>query len=155
MTEKNFEPKIVVFACNWCSYAGADTAGVGRLQYPPNVRLIRVMCSGRIRPGFVLKAFELGADGVMWSGCHLGDCHYVFGNYRAVEQFEITKNLVKMLGIEKERLRLEWVSAAEGGRWAQLIKEFVEDVKKVGPSPLRKIKEDGRRKMEKEMMSDG
>jgi F420-non-reducing hydrogenase iron-sulfur subunit len=111
MTEKSFEPKIVVFACNWCSYAGADTAGVGRLQYSPNVRLIRVMCSGRIRPGFVLKAFELGADGVMWSGCHFGDCHYVFGNYRAVEQFEITKNLVKMLGIEKERLR-----------WAQLIK---------------------------------
>jgi len=140
MNKDNFEPRIVVFACNWCSYAGADTAGVNKFQYPPNVRLIRVMCSGRIHPAFVLKAFELGADGVMVSGCHFGDCHYIFGNHRQVEIFEKTKGLVKLLGLENERLRLEWISAAEGGRFAQLITEFVEDVKKVGPSPLRREK---------------
>ena len=134
--QEEFEPKIVVFACNWCSYAGADTAGVSKIQYPHNVRLIRVMCSGRVNPAFVIKAFERGADGVMVSGCHFGDCHYMFGNYQAKERFEILKRLFHILGLEKERLRLEWVSAAEGGRFAQVVKEFVEDVKKVGRSPL-------------------
>ena len=131
-----FEPKIVAFACNWCSYAGADNAGVNRIQYSPQFRVIKTMCSGRVNPGHVLKAFEMGADGVLVSGCHFGDCHYLFGNYRAVELFEKTKKMVKMLGLEDERLRLEWVSAAEGIRWAQLIDEFVEQITKLGPSPL-------------------
>ncbi len=113
-----WDPQIVVFACNWCSYAGADTAGVSRIQHQPHFRMIRVMCSGRIQPGFVLRAFEKGADGVLVSGCHFGDCHYIFGNHRAVEQFDKTMNMVKLLGIEEGRLRLEWISAAEGPRFA-------------------------------------
>ncbi len=135
-TPDSWNPRIVVFACNWCSYAGADTAGVSRIQHQPYFRMIRVMCSGRIQPGFVLHAFEKGADGVLVSGCHFGDCHYVFGNERAVEQFEITKNIVKLLGIEDGRLRLEWISAAEGVRFAQVINEFTDEVRKLGPSPL-------------------
>jgi F420-non-reducing hydrogenase iron-sulfur subunit len=131
-----FVPNIVVFACNWCSYAGADTAGVNRIQHSPNFRVIRTMCSGRVTPGFVLKAFKLGADGVLVSGCHFGDCHYIFGNYRAVEQFEKTKALVKTLGLDEKRLRLEWVSAAEGPRWAEVINEFVGQITVLGPSPL-------------------
>ncbi len=131
-----WEPRIVVFACNWCSYAGADTAGVSRIQHQPNFRMIRVMCSGRIQPGFVFRAFEKGADGVLVSGCHFGDCHYIFGNERAVEQFEKTMNVVKLLGIDDGRLRLEWISAAEGVRFAQVIDEFTEQVRALGPSPL-------------------
>jgi F420-non-reducing hydrogenase iron-sulfur subunit len=131
-----WNPRIVVFACNWCSYAGADTAGVSRVQHQPHFRMIRVMCSGRIQPGFVLHAFEKGADGVLVSGCHFGDCHYMFGNERAVEQFEITRKVVEVLGLEAKRLRLEWISAAEGVRFAQVIDEFTEDVRKLGPSPL-------------------
>jgi F420-non-reducing hydrogenase iron-sulfur subunit len=133
-----FEPRIVAFACNWCSYAGADTAGVNRIQYSPHFRVIRTMCSGRIKPAYILKAFEKGADGVLVSGCHFGDCHYVFGNHRAVEQFEKTKKMIKLLGLEDKRLRLEWISAAEGGRWAQVINEFVDEITKLGPSPTRK-----------------
>lgn len=132
----DWNPRIVVFACNWCSYAGADTAGVSRVQHQPHFRMIRVMCSGRIQPSFVLHAFEKGADGVMVSGCHFGDCHYMFGNERAVEQFEITKNVVEILGLEAKRLRLEWISAAEGVRFAEVINEFTEDIRKLGPSPL-------------------
>jgi F420-non-reducing hydrogenase iron-sulfur subunit len=131
-----FVPNIVAFACNWCSYAGADNAGVNRIQYSPNFRVIRTMCSGRVTPGFVLKAFKMGADGVLVSGCHFGDCHYIFGNYKAVDQFEKTKALVKTLGLEAGRIRLEWVSAAEGPRWAELINEFVDQITKLGPSPL-------------------
>jgi F420-non-reducing hydrogenase iron-sulfur subunit len=134
----SWDPHIVVFACNWCSYAGADTAGVSRIQHQPHFRMIRVMCSGRIQPGFVLRAFEKGADGVLVSGCHFGDCHYVFGNERAVEQFEKTKNMVKLLGIEEGRLRLEWISAAEGVRFAEVINEFTDQVRALGPSPLAK-----------------
>ena len=133
-----WNPSIVVFACNWCSYAGADTAGVSRIQQEPHFRIIRVMCSGRIQPGFVLRAFEKGADGVMVSGCHFGDCHYVNGNERAVEQFEKTKDGVKLLGFEEERLRLEWISAAEGARFAQIINEFTGQIRKLGPSPVGK-----------------
>jgi F420-non-reducing hydrogenase iron-sulfur subunit len=133
---EKFEPKIVAFACNWCSYAGADNAGVNRMQYSPQFRVIKTMCSGRVNPGHVLKAFEMGADGVLVSGCHFGDCHYLFGNYRAVDLFEKTKKLVQMLGLEEGRLRLEWVSAAEGIRWAELINEFVEQITNLGPSPL-------------------
>ena len=111
-----FIPNIVAFACNWCSYAGADTAGVNRVQYSPHFRVVRTMCSGRVTPGFVLNAFRLGADGVLVSGCHFGDCHYIFGNYKAVDQFETIKSLVSTLGLEAGRIRLEWVSAAEGNR---------------------------------------
>ncbi len=133
---EGWNPHIVVFACNWCSYAGADTAGVSRFQYQPYFRIIRVMCSGRIQPGFVLKAFEKGADGVLVSGCHFGDCHYIFGNERAVEQFEKTKAMTKLLGIEEGRIRLEWISAAEGNRFAQVINEFTDAVRALGPSPF-------------------
>jgi F420-non-reducing hydrogenase iron-sulfur subunit len=133
-----FVPNIVAFACNWCSYAGADTAGTNRVQYSPNFRVIRTMCSGRVSPAFVLKAFRLGADGVLVSGCHFGDCHYIFGNYKAVELFEKTKGLVKVLGLDERRVRLEWVSAAEGDRWGQVIDEFVADVTALGPSPLNR-----------------
>jgi len=133
---ENFVPRIVVFACNWCSYAGADAAGISRLQYSPHFRIIRVMCSGRVHPAFVLRAFELGADGVLVSGCHFGDCHYIFGNERAVEQFEKTKALLKILGLEEGRIRLEWISAAEGPKFARVINEFVEQVRALGPSTL-------------------
>lgn len=132
----SWEPQIIVFACNWCSYAGADTAGVSRIQHQPNFRMIRVMCSGRIQPAFVLRAFEKGADGVLVSGCHFGDCHYIFGNERAAEQFAKTMNMVKLLGIEQGRLRLEWISAAEGGRFAQVINEFTDQVRALGRSPF-------------------
>jgi len=135
-SEKKFTPRIVVFACNWCSYAGADNAGVSRIQYSPNFRIIRTMCSVRVTPGMVLKAFKLGADGVLVSGCHLGDCHYIFGNHRAIENFERTQAIIQTLGLEEGRLRLEWVSAAEGPRFGQLIDEFVGEVTKLGPSPL-------------------
>jgi len=131
-----WNPNILVFACNWCSYAGADTAGVSRIQHQPHFRIIRVMCSGRVQPGFVLKGFEKGADGVLVSGCHFGDCHYIFGNERAVEQFNKTMKMVKLLGLEQGRLRLEWISAAEGSRFAEVINEFTEQVRKLGPSPL-------------------
>lgn len=131
-----WNPNILVFACNWCSYAGADTAGVSRIQHQPHFRTIRVMCSGRVHPGFVLRAFEKGADGVLVSGCHFGDCHYMFGNERAAEQFERTKAVVRLLGIEEARLRLEWISAAEGTRFAEVINEFTEQVRELGPSPL-------------------
>ena len=135
--DSSWDPNIIVFACNWCSYAGADTAGVSRIQHQQHFRIIRVMCSGRIQPGFVLRALEKGADGVLVSGCHFGDCHYVFGNERAVEQFEKTKSVIKLLGLEEGRLRLEWISAAEGARFAEIINEFTDQVRALGPSPLR------------------
>jgi len=129
-----WQPDIVVFACNWCSYAGADTAGVARIQHQPHFRTIRVMCSGRVEPGFVLRAFENGADGVLVSGCHIGDCHYIFGNERALEQFEKTRNVVRLLGLEDARLRLEWISAAEGARFARIIDDFIDQVRALGPT---------------------
>ena len=132
-----FEPRIVVFACNWCSYAGADTAGISRLPYSPKIRVIRTMCSGRVSTNHVLRAFTLGADGVLVSGCHIGDCHYIFGNHWALKQFEVTKNILHRLGLEDGRVRLEWVSAAEGPQWANLIDEFVAQIQALGPSPLR------------------
>lgn len=132
-----WNPNIVVFACNWCSYAGADTAGVSRIPHQPHFRIIRVMCSGRVHTGFILRAFEKGADGVMVSGCHIGDCHYVSGNERQLEQFEITKSIINLLGLEPGRVRLEWISAAEGPRWAAIINEFTDQVRDLGPSPLK------------------
>jgi len=136
-----FQPEIVVFACNWCSYAGADTAGVNRIQHSPHFRVIRTMCSGRVKPAYILKAFQMGADGILVSGCHFGDCHYIFGNHRAVEQFEKTKAVIKLLGIDEKRLRLEWISAAEGGRWARIIDEFVGEITRLGPLTLMKREE--------------
>ena len=130
------EPKIVVFACNWCSYAGADLAGVSRMQYPPTVRIIRVMCSGRFDPDFALRAFEKGVDGVLVLGCHPGDCHYVEGNLKAEKKADMTEKLLDALGIDPARFRLEWVSASEGSRFAGIVKEFTDTLKKLGPSPL-------------------
>ena len=130
------EPNIVVFACNWCSYAGADLAGVSRIQYPPTVRLIRVMCSGRFDPDFALRAFGKGADGVLVMGCHPGDCHYVEGNLRAEEKTKMTEKLLDAVGIDPARFRLEWVSAGEGSRFADIVKEFTDTLKKLGPNPI-------------------
>jgi coenzyme F420-reducing hydrogenase delta subunit len=139
---KSFEPKIVGFLCNWCSYAGADLAGVSRFQYPPNIRIIRVMCSGRIDPYIVLEAFAQGIDGVFIGGCHPGDCHYLEGNYQAQRKIKMTKQLVKRAGLEPERLRLEWVAASEGERFAKLQREFTKEIKELGPSPLSGEKPD-------------
>jgi F420-non-reducing hydrogenase iron-sulfur subunit len=133
--KSEWNPRIVVFACNWCSYAGADTAGVARIPQEPHFRIIRVMCSGRVHPGFVLRAFEKGADGVLVSGCHPGDCHYVAGNDHAVKQFEKSKQVVKLLGLGEERLRLEWISGAEGPRFAKIVNEFTDQIRRLGPSP--------------------
>ncbi|MFH1144692.1 MAG: hydrogenase iron-sulfur subunit [Candidatus Eisenbacteria bacterium] len=130
------DPRVLVFACNWCSYAGADTAGVSRLPQTPHFRLLRVMCSGRVHPAHVLRAFRQGADGVMVSGCHFGDCHYLFGNHRAAEQFERTRALAGLLGLEPERVHLEWISAAEGSRFAETMNDFVAQVRRAGPSPI-------------------
>jgi len=137
MTKSEFQPKIVGFLCNWCSYAGADLAGVSRIQYPPNLRIVRVMCSGRIHPALILEAFRNGADGVLVAGCHLGDCHYISGNYKAKNRVLMLKKVLEQLGLEPERLRLEWVGASEGDRFAKVIKNMTEEIKKLGPSPLK------------------
>ena len=134
---EEFEPKMITFACNWCAYSAADLAGVSRLQYPPNMRIIRVMCSGRVNPNFILKAFQMGADGVLVAGWHMGDCHYLDGNVKAEKMFRMTQELVNILGIEPVRLRLEWISSAEGGRFAEIAREFTEQVKSLGPSALK------------------
>jgi len=138
VTEKNgFEPKIVGFLCNWCSYAGADLAGVSRIQYPPNIRVVRVMCSGRIDPSFILEAFKDGADGVLVAGCHLpSDCHYLSGNFKALRRITLLKKVLKEFGIESERLRLEWISASEGDKFAAVVRNMVEEIKKLGPNPF-------------------
>lgn len=129
----DFEPKIIGFLCNWCSYAGADLAGTSRMKYAPNVRVVRVMCSGRMEPVFVLKAFQSGADGVLVCGCHPGDCHYVEGNYSAQRRISLLKKMLGQLGIEEERLRLEWVSASEGERFAEIVNDMTAQVKVLGP----------------------
>lgn len=136
-----FEPKVLGFLCNWCSYAGADLAGVSRIQYPPNLRVIRVMCTGRIDPVLVLEALASGVDGVIVMGCHPGDCHYLTGNYEAERKIKMLKRLLTPLGLA-ERLRLEWVSASEGTRFAEVVRDFTDHVKVLGPSPLRKEKLD-------------
>jgi F420-non-reducing hydrogenase iron-sulfur subunit len=133
MDTNGFEPTILCFACNWCSYAGADLAGVSRLQYQPNAKVIRVMCSGRIDPTFVLKAFQKGVDGVLICGCHIGDCHYIDGNHKTARRIPLLKKLLGQLGIEEERVRLEWVSASEGDRFASIVNETTEQVRKLGP----------------------
>ncbi len=135
----SWEPKIVAFLCNWCSYAGADLAGVSRLQYPHNVRVIRVPCSGRINPLYIAKALQNGVDGVLVSGCHPGDCHYISGNLVARRKFALLKDFLGYIGIEPERVQFSWVSASEGTRFAELIDRVVSDVKKLGPGEkLRK-----------------
>jgi F420-non-reducing hydrogenase iron-sulfur subunit len=132
-----FEPKILAFCCNWCSYAGADLAGVSRFQYPPNIRIIRTMCSGRVEPEFVVKALSLGVDGVLVLGCHIGDCHYIYGNHRTKKRMAILRKILEYLGINPARARLEWVSASEGARFAEVVSEFTGEMKKLGPNPLK------------------
>jgi F420-non-reducing hydrogenase iron-sulfur subunit len=131
-----FEPKIIGFLCNWCSYAGADLAGVSRIQYPSNIRVVRVMCSGRIDPIIPIEVFMKGADGVIILGCHPGDCHYSEGNLYEERKIKMLKKLLALTGLEPDRLRLEWVSASEGQRFAKVVTEFTEQIKKLGPSPL-------------------
>ena len=132
MKEK-FEPNIIGFLCNWCSYAGADLAGTSRIQYPPNLKVIRVMCSGRVNPIFVINALQQGADGVLIGGCHPGDCHYERGNYLARRRMAVMKKLLEHTGIDPNRVRMTWVSAAEGNKFAEVVKEVTEDVRKLGP----------------------
>lgn len=132
MTE-SFEPRIVAFLCNWCSYAAADSAGVARMKSPPNVLPVRVMCSGRVSPEVVLRTFRSGADGVLVLGCHIGDCHYVSGNHRTAKRMPLVRKLLSYVGINPNRLRLEWVSSAEAPRYAQVTKEFVETIRALGP----------------------
>jgi F420-non-reducing hydrogenase iron-sulfur subunit len=132
----SFEPKLVGFLCNWCSYTGADLAGTARMKYPPNLRVIRVMCSGRVDPNFVLDALAKGADGVLVLGCHPGDCHYSEGNYKCQRRVPLTRKLAEKMGIDPRRIRLEWVSASEGARFTQVVTEFTEQVRALGPLQL-------------------
>ncbi len=132
----SFEPRIVGILCNWCSYTGADLAGTSRMKYAPNVRVVRVMCSGRMDPTLVLKAFQEGADGVLLAGCHIGDCHYISGNLKTLRRIPLLKRVLVELGIEPERLRLEWVSASEGARYQGVVNEFVEQIRSLGPLDL-------------------
>jgi F420-non-reducing hydrogenase iron-sulfur subunit len=131
--DQTFEPRIIGFLCNWCSYSGADLAGVSRLKSPPNIRVIRTMCSGRVDPTFVMKAFELGADGVLIGGCHPGDCHYTEGNYKTMRRVALLKPVLRAFGIDERRLRLEWISASEGDKYARVTKEFTEVIRSLGP----------------------
>jgi len=136
MTEE-FEPRILVFCCNWCSYAGADLAGVSRLQMPPNFLVIRTMCSARVDPEFVLRAFAKGADGVLVAGCHPADCHYIGGNYRARRRIALLRLLLEEYGFDPDRLRLEWISASEGERFQNTITDFTNTIKQLGPNPMK------------------
>ncbi|MEO0096202.1 MAG: hydrogenase iron-sulfur subunit [candidate division WOR-3 bacterium] len=138
----DFQPRILGFLCNWCSYAGADLAGVSRIQYRPNIRVIRVMCSGRVDPVFIVNAFMKKIDGVMVLGCHFGDCHYLNGNYNAEKRIIATQKLLLYTNIEKERLYLDWVSAAEGERFASLVNTFVDRIRNLGPIKINKDTED-------------
>ena len=133
MANEQFEPRIVGFLCRWCSYTGADLAGTSRMQYPANLAAIRVMCSGRVDPTFVVKALKDGADGVLIAGCHPGDCHYSEGNYKAMRRYPMLLNLLDQFGIDRGRVRLEWISASEGERFAEVVTEFTEQLKTLGP----------------------
>jgi F420-non-reducing hydrogenase iron-sulfur subunit len=133
-SSQTWEPKILAFLCNWCSYAGADLAGVSRLQYPPNIRVIRIPCSGRMNPAFITAALRNGIDGVLVSGCHPGDCHYLSGNYFARRKFTVFKSLLEYVGIEEGRVHFSWVSAAEGEKFAQVVQEVTETVRALGPA---------------------
>ena len=133
----SFEPKIVGFLCNWCSYAGADKAGAAQTPYPPNVRIIRVMCSGRVDPQFILQAFQKGADGVLVLACHAGDCHYKEGNYRATQRHRMLLRLFRQFGVEEQRCRFDYVSAGEGEKFVQVVTNFVKELKQLGPLELQ------------------
>jgi len=137
MADEAFNPKIVGFMCNWCSYAGADLCGVSRYQYPPNLRVARVMCSTRIHPHIVMRILAEGADGVMIGGCHLGDCHYISGNYYTEKRFDLMKKLLQVVGFEPERIRLEWVSASEGEKFSKVVTDFTNKIKALGPTPVK------------------
>lgn len=128
-----FKPRIVAFLCNWCGYAGADLAGVSRFQYPATIRVIRIMCSGRVQPSFILEAFKDGADGVLVCGCHIGDCHYISGNEFCENRFNKTLRILQLIGIDPQRIRLEWVSAAEGIKFSHVVTDFTETIKELGP----------------------
>jgi len=134
--EKQFEPKIVAFFCNWCTYTAADLAGTARMTYSPNVRVVRIMCSGRLDPQFILAALREGADGVLIGGCHPGDCHYQEGNYKALRRFTLLKKLLRSMGIDEDRIRLEWIAASEGDKVQKVINEMTETVRKLGPLNL-------------------
>jgi F420-non-reducing hydrogenase iron-sulfur subunit len=134
-----FEPRIVGFLCNWCSYTGADLAGTSRIKYQPNVRAIRVMCSARVDPTYVLKAFASGADGVLMCGCHPGDCHYSEGNYKTLRRVPLLKKMLADFGIEEDRVRLEWVSASEGRRFADVVNDMTDRIRALGPCKVRSV----------------
>jgi F420-non-reducing hydrogenase iron-sulfur subunit len=133
----NQSPKIVAFLCNWCSYTGADLAGTSRMKYASNIRIIRIMCSGRVEPTFVLKAFKEGADGILICGCHPGDCHYHEGNYKCLRRFHLLQKYLVQMGVPLERLKLEWISASEGAEFARLVNEFTETIKGLDPSQIK------------------
>ena len=137
---EEFEPNIIGFLCNWCSYAGADLAGTSRIKYPPNLLSIRVMCSGRVDPVFILEALKKGADGVLIAGCHPGDCHYQSGNYKTNRRIRLLKKLLGELAIDSRRVRFEYVSASEGQKFASVVTDFVDELKKIGPNPLKEVK---------------
>ena len=138
-TNQEWSPRIVAFFCNWCTYTASDLAGVSRLRYAPSTRVIRVMCSGRIDPEFVIEAFIQGADGVLIGGCHPGDCHYSEGNYKCLRRYHLLQKVIEQMGIEKERLRLEWISASEGKRLQEVVNEMTETLRQLGPSTIREV----------------
>jgi F420-non-reducing hydrogenase iron-sulfur subunit len=142
LSQSAFEPRIVAFFCNWCTYLAADLAGTSRMKYAPNVRVIRLMCSGRVDPQFVLDAFAQGADGVLIGGCHPGDCHYQEGNYKTLRRYHLLKRVLRQMGIEEDRFRLEWISAAEGDRVRSAINDMVEKVRALGPLKVEAKPED-------------
>jgi coenzyme F420-reducing hydrogenase delta subunit len=134
---EGWKPKILGIVCNWCSYAGADLAGSARTQYPPDIRIVRLMCTGRLDPLFIMKAFMDGADGVLVSGCHFGDCHYLEGNYKSAKRMFLLKSVLKDLGVEDKRLRMTFVSASEGAKWAKVVEDVVKTINDLGPSPIK------------------
>jgi F420-non-reducing hydrogenase iron-sulfur subunit len=133
----SYEPKIIVFACNWCTYAAMDLAGTSRMKYPPNTRTIKTLCSGRVDPQLILEAFKQGADGVLVAGCHPGDCHYMVGNIKTLRRYKLLRRILQDFGIEKERLRLEWISASEGDKFVEVVKQMVQDLKSLPPMRSR------------------
>ncbi len=137
MAQEEFEPLILTFCCNWCSYAAADLAGTARISYPPNVRIIRVMCSGMVHPALVMDALMKGVDGILITGCHPGDCHYIDGNLKAERRIEALTVMMEDMGIEIERLRLEWISSGEGEKFARVIREMTEQIRRLGPNPFK------------------
>ena len=139
MPDNGFEPRIIAFLCNWCTYTGADLAGTSRLQYPPNVRIIRLMCSGAVDSSYVLKPLLDGADGVLIGGCHPGDCHYQEGNYKARRRIAILEETLKAMGFDQDRVMLRWISASEGGLFAETIKDFTEKMRATGPTPTKQL----------------